>query len=62
MLLHGYIDLGVFQRQRSINSYLDCQDLHCMYLAGAQYRCIDVLVGQKMVGWIHGQKDEQTDG
>lgn len=45
MLLHGYIDLSVFQRQRSFNSYLDCQDLHCIYLADAQYRCIDVLVG-----------------
>lgn len=54
MLWHGYIDLGIFQRHRSVNSYLDCQDLHCMYLAGAQYRWFDVLAGEKMVGWIHG--------
>lgn len=31
MLLRDYTDLGVFQRQRSSFSFLNFQDLHCIW-------------------------------
>lgn len=59
MLLRDYTDLGVFQRQRSsFHSFLNFQDLHCIWQVLNTY----VLMYQLVRRWLDGWMDRRMNG